>query len=861
VRDVDYSSAVDFLESFFRGAEHAIDIRALANDADQKPVQRFTRDRQIVLDTCERYDGIGRGIFFGVATRLNGSHSGKREDLAELPGLWTDIDCYKLEITKEVALEALRSCPLPPTVIVDSGGGLHAYWLFLEPLDVRWAPQVGRLDTVKDEIDSALRQLAGVFAGDMRSCDITRVLRLPATHNTKDGTLRPVGIFEASGKRYDLSDILDMLDYLRPLIETPQPPPPLLEQDAALERNPYTEFAARYGFKAPIDVEQRLRAMSYMAAGDAGVHITQLACSASLVASGHASDDEIVSALMSATQAAAGHYGMSWNWSREEKRVYDMVRTARAKYGRPAPPRDVPRPLPDKPADLPPPGGKASGTTGEIVDLDARRRPKAPPKDDGAPVIVRLGEAAIGYWQDTHGLLISTGLGMATYDAAEGRWAHFDDEIEHRLRVAIQGVMAATGVKPQIGTLNAVYRYIVERPALHREAVAWDSSGLIVCRNGAVDPRSGALVPHSPEHYATWRIDCDYDPAAACPRFVDFLCQALDGLEPLEATRVVATLGEHMGASLVKGKVRNLSKALMAIGKSRSGKTSVASLYRALLGGAKRCAALKLDALCDMFGAAPLIKAAAWVADDAIRQGSGGRYAETINVEQLKNIITGEPMSIRVPGGRYVEASLDLPVVLTANNLPLFRDDSDAVYNRMLIFPMNHEWPEDAPNPDPLGREIAQVLIEEELGGILNFAIMGYARLKARGRYDPPPTMLAAVAELREANQPLIRWMEECIALSDHTQIDNRDIMGSLRGWWLQQFDDDRAPGGRTVNSVLKRHYPTMQAIKSHGWRISAGIELTEDGEACLRHALDTAAQLGKVVGSGCEAHQANCPR
>ncbi len=69
--------------------------------------------------------------------------------------------------------------------------------------------------------------------------------------------------------------------------------------------------------------------------------------------------------------------------------------------------------------------------------------------------------------------------------------------------------------------------------------------------------------------------------------------------------RVVATLGEHMGASLVKGKPRNLRKALIAIGKSRTGKTVIANIYRALLGGVGRCAAIKLDALSDMFGAGP----------------------------------------------------------------------------------------------------------------------------------------------------------------------------------------------------------------------------------------------------------------
>ena len=763
-----------------------------------------------------------------------------------MPGLWADIDCYKLSVAKDETIAALRSCPLPPTVIVDSGGGLHPYWLFLEPLDVRFAPAVGKRDTIKEDVDGALKQLAGVFAGDTASCDITRILRLVGTHNSKTGELRPVTMIEASGKRYDLGDLQDMLDTQRPLIARPDEP------TANQPTDPYAEYAHRYGFKAPVDVEARLGAMAYMADGDNGIHQTQLSVSASLVAQGDASDEDIVAALLIATQAASGPQGLNWNWKREEAAIVRMVATARAKFGQPAPRPKLPNSNPSTHTDV----------LGQVVDFAEQRqsrtqqKPRTAPDDDDPPLIARIGQATIDFWQKNHGALISTGAGMASYVAAQGGWVHFDDDVELRLRVAIQGVMAAAKVKPQTATLNAVLRYIKEHPSLHREGVAWDTSGLIVCRNGALNPVDNSLAAHSPEHYATWRIDCDYDPKAACPRFVAFLAHALEGVPSEEVTQIVATLGEHMGAALVKAKHRNLRKALYLLGKSRSGKTRLANIYRALFGGPGRCTAIKLEALSDIFGAAPLLKAAAWIADDVVKQG-GGRYAEAINAEQLKNIITGEPMAIRVPGGHYVEASLDLPVVWTGNNLPAIRDDSDAVYNRLIVFPLNHEWPEDAVNPDPRGREIDEVLVEEELAGILNFALYGYARLKVRGRYDLPPSMVAAISELRETNQPLIRWLQECTATATDVQVDNRDIMGSVRGWWLQQYDDDRIPGGKAVMHALKRCYPTMRATKSNGWRISAGIELTHDGIACLKHAQATA-PMGKAIGSGCDPFEAN---
>jgi hypothetical protein len=48
----------------------------------------------------------------------------------------------------------------------------------------------------------------------------------------------------------------------------------------------FADYAKRYGIKPPINVEQRLRAMMYMAGGDNSIHVTQLAVTASLLNAG-----------------------------------------------------------------------------------------------------------------------------------------------------------------------------------------------------------------------------------------------------------------------------------------------------------------------------------------------------------------------------------------------------------------------------------------------------------------------------------------------------------------------------------------------------------------------------------------------
>ena len=46
---------------------------------------------------------------------------------------------------------------------------------------------------------------------------------------------------------------------------------------------------------------------------------------------------------------------------------------------------------------------------------------------------------------------------------------------------------------------------------------------MLAVRNGVIDLRSGDLLAHDPNLLITRRVDVDYDPAATCPRWLQFL--------------------------------------------------------------------------------------------------------------------------------------------------------------------------------------------------------------------------------------------------------------------------------------------------------------------------------------------------
>jgi hypothetical protein len=92
---------------------------------------------------------------------------------------------------------------LPPPMIVDSGGGIHAYWpLFAEVSTVDWRPVADKLKAIcNHEEFNADRSLTS---------DQARVLRCLGGFNTRRGA--PVHLLHRGGGPYDFADIARILD-------------------------------------------------------------------------------------------------------------------------------------------------------------------------------------------------------------------------------------------------------------------------------------------------------------------------------------------------------------------------------------------------------------------------------------------------------------------------------------------------------------------------------------------------------------------------------------------------------------------------------------------------------------------------
>lgn len=173
---------------------------------------------QAVADRAQRLAAEHKDVYVAVScarhpglpdTRIRSSNA------AGIMGLWADLDIADPDVHKkwnlppsvDAAMELLKAAQVEPTLIVHSGHGLQAWWLFNE----FWS-----FDAEDDRLAAAglaqrwnttlqVRAAERQWVVDS-TFDLARVMRVPGTLNRK-GTPAPVRLLHAAGPRYNPDDL------------------------------------------------------------------------------------------------------------------------------------------------------------------------------------------------------------------------------------------------------------------------------------------------------------------------------------------------------------------------------------------------------------------------------------------------------------------------------------------------------------------------------------------------------------------------------------------------------------------------------------------------------------------------------
>jgi hypothetical protein len=310
---IDVDAAIDTLASIFEAApEGAVFLTALGPNGAVYSLASRETDR--IESFLQRHDRAGAGLYFCVSTLRDGANGRSKNNVGWVAGLHADVDYKDHDLAPEEIQRRLSATLLPASLVIETGGGLHCYWLFHEA-EAATPERVARVET-------ALRRLADHIGGDPQCAECARLMRVPGTVNYKREV--PVAVRVLGNRpaaRYELDELEDWLASARPL----------LVRRAKPANGAGEPFAAYAGNGAtPIDVAARLAQMRHGGADDASIHKTQVQVTAALLERGE-EIDAVVARVLAATRVAGER---AWDWAKEERAIRAMCESWLKKHPR-----------------------------------------------------------------------------------------------------------------------------------------------------------------------------------------------------------------------------------------------------------------------------------------------------------------------------------------------------------------------------------------------------------------------------------------------------------------------------------------------------------------------------------------------
>ena len=161
---------------------------------------------------------------------LKSNERGYKKDMSGITALYFDLDYATPDKPnappKEKALDLVCGHGIDPSVIIHTGNGYHIWWIFKESIEFENGDFL-TAEKVNQRLQATIKHRAHEQGGwELDSTyDCTRVLRIPDTHNYKNGECKKVEIESDNGPRYasldDFDDFILSEDQLPASSKTP----------------------------------------------------------------------------------------------------------------------------------------------------------------------------------------------------------------------------------------------------------------------------------------------------------------------------------------------------------------------------------------------------------------------------------------------------------------------------------------------------------------------------------------------------------------------------------------------------------------------------------------------------------------
>ena len=274
--------------------------------------------------------------------------------------------------------------------------------------------------------------------------------------------------------------------------------------------------------------------------------------------------------------------------------------------------------------------------------------------------------------------------------------------------------------------------------------------------NGVYDIVTQKFTPHTPKLLFTHIIPVKYDPSKDCPLFKKFLEEALYPED-------IPVMQEYYGFCLIRNYF--IKKGAICTGPKDTGKTLNQKVLIKFIGEENKCGlSLQKISSNNNFAKIALKDKLLNAYDDLSSEdlGDGGGF---------KLATGGGFISAEEKFGDTCEFKSYAKQFFCCNKIPPVKDNNDPAYfDRWIIFQFDNV----AENIDPFLFE--KMTTEEELSGILNWALEGLHRLLQNNKFSYKKTSDQIKVIMERSGNPLAPFVQDVLVKDEKGEVSKEDM-------------------------------------------------------------------------------------
>jgi putative DNA primase/helicase len=284
-----------------------------------------------------------------------------------------------------------------------------------------------------------------------------------------------------------------------------------------------------------------------------------------------------------------------------------------------------------------------------------------------------------------------------------------------------------------------------------------DQTDYICIQNGMLNINTFAIEPHDPEYLSTYSLPVTLDPESKkrCDVFERYLATSVQDDD------AIAQMQEFAGYIISRD--TKYEKCLFLLGPGRDGKSKFINAMKDMV-GIDNMSAVSFADLEKEFARSSLYNKMLNVSTEI---GS-----EVIESAYFKAITSGDPIQAAFKHKDNFTFAPYCKLIFAGNILPRIKDNSDALFERILPIQFKKQFLEGDPDRDEhLGDKL-----KEERSEIFYWALCGLKRLREQRRFSDSAATRKLMMEFRRSNNPIICFVEERCVLGDGQSIDKDDL-------------------------------------------------------------------------------------